>query len=317
MGNPTNSYVRDTLGDSGATPNWGALNSSPDIIPQQAPCDPGKVQQIYGSASYAQDLGQNVEIGQTNYMYMRAKNPMGTAQAVNIGTYWSTPGMLIQPRNWKSNLIGNLQQMAVPANSVLAAPMPALWTPAQLPTGGHYCLILALSWSGLPPIPDTFPTIDSWWTYCRQNNTLAQRNIEIVDAQPNNRVERWLDLLNPDPQPRLHTIQATCQVPAGSTVQLYCPSPSLSPPIKITGQPTSQNPYVYANSNFPANFQGTLQIIFQPPGSSQPGQYNITIQQYSQISSPLLKDYAGPRPANDQNGNLVLLGSYVFDIVMQ
>lgn len=312
---PTNSFVRDSLQDQGATPNWGALNSSPDIIPQQSPCDPGKVQQIYGSASYGQDLGQNVEIGQTNYMYMRAKNPTGAAQTVNIASYWSQPGMLIQPRNWKSNLIGASQQMSVPANSVLAAPMPALWTPAQLPTGGHYCLILTLSWSGLPPIPDTFPTIDAWWTYCRQNNTLAQRNIEIVDTKPNNRVERWLDLLNPDPQPRLHTIEAVCQVPQGSTVALYCPSPSLNPPINVSGQPTPQNPYVYANSNFPANFQGTLQVIFQPPGSSPPGQYNITIQQFSQINSPLVEQYKGPR--SSQDGNLVLLGSYVFEIIIQ
>lgn len=312
MAGAINTFVRDSLGDNGDTPNWGALNGSPDIIPQLAPCDPSKVQQTYGLSSYGQDLGVNIEIGQTNYMYMRAKNPMAGDQTVNIGVYWSSPGMLIQPQNWKPNLIGGLQQLQVPARSVIAAPMPALWTPAQLPTGGHYCLILALSWSGLPPIPNTFPNIDAWWTYCRQNNTIAQRNIDIIDTLPNNRVERWLDLLNPDPQPRLHTIEATCNVPIGSTVTLYCPSPSLVPTINVTGNPTPQNPYVLASSNFPANFQGTLQMIFQPPGSAQPGQYSIVIQQFSEVNSPLVEKFQGTR--SQQNGNLVLLGSYIFEI---
>jgi hypothetical protein len=313
---PTNSFIRDSLSDNGSVPNMGALNSSPDIIPQLAPVNPSEVQLVFGTGSYNQDLGVNIETGQTNYLYMRAKNPTSQPQDVNIDVYWSQPGMLIHPSQWKpAQRIGAIQQMTIPANSVMAAAEPAMWTPAQLPTGGHYCLVLELTWAGQPGIPTEFPNIDAWWDYCRQNNNIAQRNIDIVDNLPNNRVERWVNLLNPDPGYRNHTIEAVCNVPIGSQVSLYCPSPALQPPINVSANIT-QNPQTISTPEtaFPPQFQGVLQVVFQPPGTTVPGSYSIVIQQFANIDSSLTKNYNGQRSM--VNSDLVLLGSYVFEIII-
>ncbi|MES2690009.1 MAG: hypothetical protein V4658_06365 [Bacteroidota bacterium] len=310
----TTPYIRDSLKDDGSVPNMGALNASPDIIPQLSPVDPQYVQQIFGAASYGTDLGKNIEAGQTNYLYMRAINPTTQVQTVNIDVYWSVPGMLIHPSQWKpAQRIGAIQQMTLPPQSVTAAPEPSMWAPAQLPTGGHYCLILELSWNGQPGIPTEFPNIDAWWNYCRQNNNIAQRNIDIVDDLPNNRVERSVNLLNPDPNVRNHTIEAICNVPLGSQVSLFCPSPGLQPPINVSS-PITQSPQTISTpvTAFPPNFQGTLQLVFQPPGKTVPGSYSIVIQQFGDISSPLAKSWNGPR--STVNGELVLLGSYIFEI---
>lgn len=311
---PTNPFIRDSLQDNGYTPNTGALNSSPDIIPQLSPVNPAFVQQVFGSASYNQDLGVNIETGQTNYLYMRAMNPTGQQQTVNIDVYWSTPGMLIHPSQWKpSQRIGTIQQMVMPPGQVVAASEPSLWTPQQLPTGGHYCLILELTWNGQPGIPTDFPNIDAWWDYCRQNNNIAQRNIDIVDDLPNNRVERWLNLLNPDPGYVNHTIEAVCTVPIGSQITLYSPSAAIQPPINVSAT-TTTNPQTISTGtvSFPPQFQGTLQVVFQPPGTTVPGSYSIVVSQYATVNSQLAKTWKGPRASNDSSQ--VLLGSYVIEI---
>jgi hypothetical protein len=307
MPGPTNTFVRDSLADNGSTPNNGALNVSPDIIPQLVPANPGQVQALFGTATYGQDIAQqegiNIKKGQSNYIYMRAKNPTGSAALVQLSLYWSMASTLQLPATWISQQIAQSQQFTIPANSVMAAPEPFIWSPLQLPAQGHYCLISQVTWSGHPGITSatTFPNVNAWWQYCRDNNTVAQRNIEVVNPQPGTRTEWNLDLLGGDPTPVLHTLLATCNVPAGSTVALFCPSAQLNPPIStgpvtITGTNNNQN--VIAASMYPANFQGTLQVIFQSPATVQPGAYSIVLTQY----------------AATQGGQNNRLGSYTFDI---
>lgn len=309
MAKPTNVFVRDYLTDNGDVPNYGGLNLSPDIVPQLSPADPSKVQQLYGLPTYGQDIATqekiNIEAGQSNYIYMRAKNPTNASLTVQLSLYWSSGGTLQIPSQWINQQIGQSQQITIPATTVRAAPEPFIWTPLQLPDLGHYCLIAQVTWNGFNGITKatTFPNLAAWWTYCRNNNTIAQRNMEMVNVKPNNRVEWNLDLLNPDPNPLLHTVMAVCNVPEGSTVALYCSAPQLNPPIStgpVTILGTDNNQNVIASTMFPANFQGTLQLIFQPPGNAQPGLYSIVAQQYAASS----------------NGKYEFLGSYTFEITI-
>jgi hypothetical protein len=296
-----NPYVRDTLADNGSLPNTGSLNSSPDIIPQLSPADPSRVQQIFGQSSYGIDLGQQIEYGQTNYIYLRAKNPTATAMTVSISVYWALPSTLQYPSNWQNNIIGSTQTMSIPAGGVMVAPEPCIWSPMQLPDPGHYCLITELSWPGLPPIPSSFPSLNDWWNYCRNQNTIAQRNIDVINVLPDNVVERTLYLLNPTSETGMHMVQAVCNVPQNSTVSLYCPSASLNPPINTGPIPiiaTNNSQVVSSNSTvYPANFQGQLIMTFTPPNGAAPGQYSIVVQQFI-----------------TDGGTYKLLGSYNFDI---
>jgi hypothetical protein len=297
-----NSFVRDTLADDGSLPNTGNLNASPDIIPQQSPADPQQVQQLFGQSTFGSDPGQQIEYGQSNYIYLRAKNPTTAAAVVTISVFWANPSTLQYPSTWQQNKIGNSQTITVPAYSVLAAPEPCIWTPLQLPTPGHYCLITELTWAGQPPVPSSFPSLNDWWNYCRNQNTIAQRNIDIINDLPDNVVDRWLDLINPTTDPGvMHMVQAVCNVPKGSTVSLYCPSASLNPSINtgaIVIVATNNSQVVSTNSTaFPANFQGTLEMKFTPPAGAPAGEYSIVVQQF-------ITDGATYK----------LLGSYNFDI---
>ncbi|MEO5564588.1 MAG: hypothetical protein ABIR18_14170, partial [Chitinophagaceae bacterium] len=125
------SFVRDSLNDDGSTPNYGSLNSSPDIIPRQNSVNPSQVQQLFGAATYNQDTGQQIEYGQSNYIYLRANNPTNAAVNASISVYWSRPSTLQYPSQWQQNIIGTSQPLTIPANTVLAAAQPAIWTPLQ------------------------------------------------------------------------------------------------------------------------------------------------------------------------------------------
>lgn len=301
----TTPFVRDSLNDDGSTPNTGAINVSPDIIPQQSPANPNQIQQLFGQATYGSDVGQNIKYKQSNYIYLRAKNPTASSQEVTISVYWSRPSTLQYPSQWQNNLIGAAQTITLPASTsnggVLAAPQPCIWTPLQLPEPGHYCLITELSWPGQPPVPSSFPTLDDWWKYCKDNNTIAQRNIDIINDLPNGTLDRWLDLLNPTSQEGgVHKIEAICNVPANSSVMIYCSSDALQPPIDTTETITATNNGQIVSSGavvFPAYFQGTLELKFIPPQNAPAGSYSIVIKQ------KILVD-----------GNYELLGSYTFEI---
>lgn len=301
MSAATTPFVRDSSSDNGAIPNNGAINVSPDIMPQQSPVNPTEVQAKFGAATYSQDPGQNIEEGQDNYIYLRAKNPETTAQNVNISVYWALPSTLQHPSTWKQNQIGTAQPLALPANGgIVAASEPAIWNAAQLPGVGHYCLITELTGDGLPTMPSSFPSVDAWWQYCRDHNTVAQRNINVVDDINDGKVQKWLNLLNPGLTSSKHQIQAVCNVPANSTVSLYSPSSSINPPISTgdrTINGTNNGQIITVESSFPASLQTGLEITFTPPSGAPAGTYSIVLQQFL-IDGAELKH----------------LGSYTFEI---
>lgn len=300
---PTNIFIRDTLSDNGDIPNTGGVNVSPDIIPQQKAVNPGDVQTEFGSATYSQDLGQQIEFGQSNYIYSRAKNPTGNTLEATLTIYYAAAGMFQHPSQWEKNKIGSGQLLSIPANSVLAAPEPDIWKPEQMPTIGHYCLIGVLTGNGLPTVPGSFSTAEAWYQFCRDNNIVAQRNIEIVDDDPGKQMERYVALFNPEQGSLNYVIEAICNVPQSSTVSLYCASNALTPPIdtgniSITGTNNNQIvPSKPGTTVVPGGFQGNLQIVFIPASGAAAGNYSIILKQYLNSVGP-------------DN----LLGSYTFEI---
>ncbi|WP_420572290.1 hypothetical protein [Kordia sp.] len=280
MQNSSNTFVRDSLNDVGQEPNNGALNVSPDIIPQQESVNPVFVQERFGAETYHQDLGQQIEAGEINYIYVRAKNPVDQPQAVEATLYWARPSTLQYPGRWNEI---RRQKINFINDGILAAAEPFNWMPKQLPDVGHYCLIVVLTGNGLPSLPESFPSINAWWQFCRDHNTVAQRNIDIVDVK-DDPVERLLDIENPDDQVQLYQFEAICNVPQGSIVSLFSNSIGIDPSIevrdrKITGTNNEQTLYPH-QCDLPAHFEGSLQLTYVPNPNAEPGNYSITVKQY-------------------------------------
>jgi hypothetical protein len=229
MQNLLNTFVRDSLTDLGQEPNYGAVNVSPDIIPQQESVNPVFVQEKFGAATYDQDLGQQIEAGEINYVYVRAKNPLNHGQTVTATLYWARPSTLQFPTRW--NEIDS-KEIIFAQEGILAAAEPFNWMPEQLPDVGHYCLIVVLSGAGLPLLPESFPSVEAWWQFCRDHNTVAQRNIDIVDVK-DDPIEKLLDIVNPDNQVQLYQFEAICNVPEGSVVSLFSNSIGIDPSIEV------------------------------------------------------------------------------------
>ena len=179
-------YLRDALGDTGAVPNAGAVSVSPDII-----CAPAAVADptaSFGEGSGTENvdtLGDRVEHGQDNFIYVRMKNRgAGVASGVSARVYWSEVATLVTPNMW--NLIGTTAAVNVPQGNTLVVAGPLTWPAAALPPiGDHACFIAAVG-SAADPTPPPLPTTD--WTnflaFVRNNNNVAWRNFDVVEVLP-------------------------------------------------------------------------------------------------------------------------------------
>jgi len=317
--------VRDSLSDTGQVPYQNYNEWCPDIIPKVQPLPPGTALQTLID-TYSSDIGENLEKGQINYIYLRAKNLASTLQSGSINLYYTDESTFIFPRQWKDNKIGTINVSSQP-NAVAANAEPLMWTPPPERQDG-YCLIAQVVTDNHPnPIPD-FDTSDEWWAWVHGNAAIANRNVKLVDNIPDTGTQWKLQLLNPDPVAHTHAIEAECHnCPIGSTVSIFCPSTLPSPQIDVTQTiRNSTLANVVAMSDLPANFLDDFVVSFQPPGDKKPIGATIIIKQYTsplQADVNMMKDAVhaekllkGNVPVGMNNDlPLVYLGCFTYDIV--
>lgn len=183
LGQPAHDlYLRDNLHDHGEEPLVsGGISISPDIVvfnqelldPQATLCAP--------AVRDVDTLGQPVEAGQTNYVYLRVNN-RGTAPTSGTATvYWSEVSTLPRPTMW--HLIGSTRIPAVPPGEMMAVgPIP--WD--NIPVVGHYCFV-GLIGSGEDPAPDpaTIATITDYYRFIRESNNATWKNFDVQDVFAN------------------------------------------------------------------------------------------------------------------------------------
>lgn len=174
-------YIRDNLTDDGIAPTAGLLSISPDVIVTTATV--ANPQATYGAGSANENvdtLGEQVEFGQTNYVYVRMKNRgTGIAAGCRATVYWSDPATLVTPSVW--TLIGTTAPVDVgPSLTVTDA---LAWN--GVPATGHYCFVAVID-HPLDPAP-ALPT--GGWTefvdFIRGNNNVTWRNFNVVDLVAN------------------------------------------------------------------------------------------------------------------------------------
>jgi serine protease len=231
---PPDIYLRDAVGDTGATPSVGALSLSPDVIvvPNTVPTPA-----VFGEGSGTENnatLGAEVEDGQDNYIYVRMKNRgVGDATASTATVYWSEPATLITPGMW--NLIGTSAPLTVPQGDTLAVTDPITWAEADIPGLGHYCFI-ATATQAQDPAP-ALPGPTSWAgfeAFIRNNNNVTWRNFDVINVIPNAQAPpseaKFMVTGAPD-RARDFTLVLMKQVPKGVRVWLDLPL-ELYPPFK-------------------------------------------------------------------------------------
>lgn len=175
-------YIRDNLDDTGQEPlPAGGMSASPDVIVyNQQLLDP---QGTLGTAdAMAQaGLGELVEKGQDNFIYLRVQNRGTSACAGTATLYWCPVSTFPTPGSW--NLINSIP-MSIPSVSPgeIKIVGPVVWPQEQIPETGHYCFVALLN-SGDDPAPDpsTISSIDDFYNFIRFNNNATWKNFNVVD----------------------------------------------------------------------------------------------------------------------------------------
>lgn len=161
-------WMADSKGDTGAEPNKVSRRFwlSPDLWIRNQPD---------GVAKY-----QNVEFGQDNYVYVRAKN-RGTipAQNTTVEVYRSVPSIGNRwPNGWQFVGKANIDNIEPDASQEIAI----RWNKNDIPKPGHYCFYVRLLNNDDPM---KFTERGDSLVNIRQNNAIVSRNFNVVDLSKN------------------------------------------------------------------------------------------------------------------------------------
>lgn len=177
-------YIRDNLDDHGLEPLIdGGISSSPDIIVyNQELLDPEAALLTPASQS-SNSLGDPVESGQDNFVYIRVSNRGTQPTSGKVTLYWCPVSTFPTPGSW--NLLGETT-IAPVAPGEMAVIGPVKWDKDDIPAKGHYCFV-GLVDSGDDPAPDPamIATINDYYQFIRANNNATWKNFNVIDMFAN------------------------------------------------------------------------------------------------------------------------------------
>ncbi len=181
-------YLRDNLQDHGREPLiGGGISCSPDIIVyNQELLDP---EATLGTpaAQQSDTLGQTVEFGQDNFIYLRVQNRGTQPTSGTARLFWTNPSALPTPNSW-TEITDPANPTAIPSINPQEMKIagPVVWKKADIPSKGHYCFVGLIN-SGNDPAPDpaTIHTIDDYYNFIRQSNNATWKNFDVVDIFKN------------------------------------------------------------------------------------------------------------------------------------
>ncbi len=212
-------YMRDNVADTGTEPYMGGvLCWSPDIIARKSAVANPSV--TFGPTTWGDaNLGEKIEFGQDNYIYVRMHNRGNAPDDVTISVYWTNASGFLHPSTW--NLLGTLT-----VNNVLPGEYrvdgPVIWPAAQVPTVGHYCLIGVVNSARDPiTIPGAFSTVTDYLDFVRNHNNICYRNIDVEDVLPGAPVPPYAFLLRGLPEKAAHfRLEVRHRLPRGAKAEV-------------------------------------------------------------------------------------------------
>lgn len=288
-------YIRDFIGDVGNPHGVSFVCASPDIIPLQATVT--NPQSTYGAGSGTENvsgLGDDIEAGQDNYLYVRVSNRGGApANNVTATVYWSPPATLVTPNLW--TLIGSDTIPIVPNGNVLTVSNPITWQASNIPGPGHYCFVTLIGTANDPaPVPASIQNWNDYILFIQNNNNAAWRNFNVVNIQPRISEPIFLPFLAPGAFDiaRPMRLEVMSRLPQGSRVWLEVPVELAdvlqprSPEIKLDARRRLArlpiNPYGSSRMKevlFAANSRTQMQLVVDIPKNLRENAYEIYVRQ--------------------------------------
>ncbi len=290
-------FTRANLSSVGVVPQQGSPSASPDIIPYgtQPVADP----QQFFTTNYNADPGKNLEGGQYNYIYLRARNLSSSAANGTAYMYYSKASLLLWPSLWSQNQLQTSQNngsttISAPAQGAIAvATDPFLWSPAPI-SDDHYCLVSRISTTAHPnPIPADFSSMDQFAQYVLANPGVGWRNVSVVDFNNAPSLQLAVNLTCPIATP-LYILLDAVNLPTGTSVAFSCGTSGPQPPINLPQtQVTSTSFVTGVLSNVPANFSSSIIVSFWRNGLQVPAGASLTLYAgYPVTSDNALAQYA-------------------------
>ncbi len=290
-----NPYIRDSVLDNGTEPVvTDRLYASPDIIVRtEQVLDP--LEELGQTTKHQYDLCDQVEDGQDNYIYLRVQN-RGTLKGNCTATvYYSDPGMLSDPANWKkiNNTPLNIANLEPGEFRVVG---PITWPDDNIPGIGHYCLVSILD-SPNDPAPNlaNIHTTTDFVNMVRDKNNVAWKNIDIVDLIPGGFSSYSLYIDGPKGEMHKANLEIDLTtIPATATVLVKILKRLAETATKEKLQPVPTNPpspiYVtlkhlggiatLKNMPFKSNEHAKLTIYISMPAGTKIGTHKIAATLY-------------------------------------
>jgi hypothetical protein len=174
-------YIRDNLQDNGEEPlPEGGISASPDIIIFNQPLADPEATLGTSESMNRDELGDPIEFGQDNYIYLRVHNRGKESTSGMINLYWSYPSPAPIPSSWK--YIGDTQiPPTVPNSSSIVEPI--IWPSSLIPAPEQINLIAVVQ-SGDDPAPDlsSIQTPEDFYYLVKESNNVTFKNQQVIDA---------------------------------------------------------------------------------------------------------------------------------------
>ncbi|MEN6317351.1 MAG: C13 family peptidase [Syntrophaceae bacterium] len=171
-------YMRDNLSDNGVEPTpGGGLSTSPDINHYRNQLLDPTTTLLSPSAIDRDDLFEDIEIGQSNWIYVRVRNRGYSATDANVDIYWTPSSALPTPSTW--NYLGTINVPSVgPDSWTVGGPLE--WASGDIPPENHYCFVALLT-NAQDPSPDRSSVTDwnSFYDLIRGNNNVVWKNFDV------------------------------------------------------------------------------------------------------------------------------------------
>ncbi|HEV3157636.1 MAG TPA: hypothetical protein VGZ00_09860 [Candidatus Baltobacteraceae bacterium] len=341
-GNVTTTYgdffMRPNLATPyGQVPALPPLMTSPDIIPQTAPLANFQTA-LATSTSYGQDIGKNLNLGQNNLIYVRAKNAHSGAQSGTIALYYAPSAVINWPSQWVNNKLktdqGNISTTisATAMGAISVGANPFQWVPQTPPAGSdHYCLFSQIMTPTTPnPIPgQNVPmTYENMATLVATDLGIAWRNVTLVEnSLPTWNYQTMLTVPSSTPTAEVVHVYLACNnIPVGGTIQFTCSSTDkTSGPISIPPTPiTDPNQISGVTVTLQPGFSGSITVSYWSNGKTPVSGANILLEASLEAGGyPKLQRLVRPNfRARFAKANItptlpIYLGNFLYHIVSQ
>ncbi|MEO6700314.1 MAG: hypothetical protein ABI140_16550 [Jatrophihabitantaceae bacterium] len=294
-------FIRDNFDDTGTVPVLNPnVSCSPDIIPygsQTLTAD-----QLVASYDGPAYLGA-IDLFNSNNIYVRAKNLYPGATTGQIQLYWAPGNLLVQPSQWRNNMIVNNNTFpyaalsATSTDQVVPGDQPFNFV-ASKDSGAHFCFVATVTTPHTPdPIPATdFTSWDGFVDWVAQNPSVAWHNVDVVSSLPAQGYLASLAFENPDNADQMYAFQCTySNLPAGSILRVWALPDAGSQFFGFDTGPltiTDTNGSKLVGGNFPAGYATTIFTQCQFPGAPAEPPPGVSLQTQSMAWVPATSDHA-------------------------